>query len=145
MFHFFLHSIFKARYMLILCAMVCPRASQTPLVSPSRKKVVLRSSHFSHESWKARSGLSTSQGWICDIEFMWRYLFQTWNAPDLNGSRGNYVIATPILHTLAMMAESASNLILPSWLSHTQAPHTPHVPWFSPYFLITKLKKKKKI
>ena len=54
------------------------------------------------------------------------YLFQTHNARNLDSSRGkrHYVIGTPILHTLAMMAKSALNLTLPSWLPHTQGPPT---------------------
>ena len=63
---------------------------------------------------------------ILQWEFNFYYLFQTHNVLNIGRSWGNchYVIATPILHTLAMMAESASNLTLPSWLSHTQGPPT---------------------
>ena len=62
-------------------------------------------------------------------------LFQTHNVPNLDRSQGNchYVVATPILHTLTTMAESALNLTLLSWLSYTQGPptlnnsHSPHI------------------
>ena len=36
----------------------------------------------------------------------------------------DYVVAPPMLHTCPTMAESDSNLTLPSWLSHTLGPST---------------------
>ena len=75
-----------------------------------------------------------------------QYLFQTHNSPNLDRSRGNchYIVAMPILYTLAMMAESASNLTLPSWLSHTQGP-PPFNNSHSPHMYLDSLSQKKKL
>ena len=66
-------------------------------------------------------------------------------APNPNSS-GNWVLVTPILHTLTTMAKSPSNLTLPSWLSYTEGPPT-LTNSLSPHMYLNSLlfKKKKRL